>query len=85
MLISQVHVTLHGGSADPHADKMAGIQLKPPELFNFQNPDDWTRWRDRFEQFRVAFGLADEDAVQQIALLYGRTSPTHPRLHKTYS
>ena len=45
---------------------MAGISLKPPELFDFEAPDDWTRWRGRFEQFRVALGLAEKDAKTQI-------------------
>ena len=43
--------------------------LKPPEPFNFQNPDDWPRWRRRFEQFRVASGLGDSTATQQVSTL----------------
>ena len=49
---------------------MAGIQLSSPDLFNFKTPDDWPRWRRRFEQFRVASGLAaDGDAEKQITML----------------
>ena len=48
---------------------MAGIQLTPPEPFNMKNPDDWPRWRRRFEQFRVASGLADGDKQKQITML----------------
>ena len=50
---------------------MAGISLKPPEPFEFEAPDDWTHWWGRFEQFRVASGLAEKDAKTQIqTLLY---------------
>ena len=48
---------------------MAQLRLQPPEPFNFRNPDDWPRWKRRFEQFRVASGLAGTDAVQQISTL----------------
>ena len=48
---------------------MAQLRLQPPEPFNFRNPDDWPRWKRRFEQFRVASGLAGSDAVQQISTL----------------
>ena len=45
---------------------MAQLRLEPPEPFNFRNPDDWPRWKRRFEQFRVASGLASDDAVKQV-------------------
>ena len=48
---------------------MAQLRLQPPEPFNFWNPDDWLRWKQRFERFRVASGLASSDAVQQISTL----------------
>ena len=47
---------------------MAQLRLQPPELFNFRNPDDWPRWKRRFEQFRVASGLVDDDASKQSIL-----------------
>ena len=50
---------------------MAGIQLTPPSPFNFKLPDDWPRWRKRYEQFRVASGLStDSDDKQVSTLLY---------------
>ena len=50
---------------------MAQIQLKPPEPFNFKNPDDWPRWKRRFGQFRVALGLIEESPTKQVnTLLY---------------
>ena len=48
---------------------MAQLQLQPPEPFNFGNPDDWPRWRRRFEQFRVASGLGASTAPQQVCTL----------------
>ena len=32
-------------------------------------PDEWPRWRRRFEQFRVASGLAEESATKQVSTL----------------
>lgn len=50
---------------------MAHLQLRPPEPFDFKNPDDWIRWKRRFEQFRVASGLSgDNDERQVSTLLY---------------
>ena len=41
---------------------MAEICLQPPDPFNFKVPDDWPRWRRRFEQFRSALGLKEAAA-----------------------
>ena len=50
---------------------MAQLRLEPPAPFNFRTPDDWPRWRQRFEQFRVASGLSGDKAVKQVnTLLY---------------
>ena len=61
--------TLHG---DRNGITMAaGIHLQPPESFNFQTPDEWPRWRKRFEQFRIALGLGSKSEDQQVnTLLY---------------
>ena len=48
---------------------MASIQLRPPEPFNLKTPDEWPRWRRRFEQFRVASGLGDASAEKQVSTL----------------
>ena len=45
--------------------------MQPPHPFNFRNPDDWPKWKRRFEQYRLASGLSGEsDARQVSALLY---------------
>jgi len=35
--------------------------LQTPALFPFNSPDEWPKWKRRFEQYRVASGLAKED------------------------
>ena len=46
---------------------MAGVQLAPPGPFNFRSPDEWPRWRRRYEQFQVTSGLAAEAAAKQVS------------------
>ena len=48
---------------------MAQLQLQPPEPFNFRHPDDWPRWKRRFEQFRIASGLAEGSSERQVSTL----------------
>ena len=48
---------------------MANIRLEPPEPFDFKKPDDWPRWKRRFDQFRIASGLAEQAAPRQISTL----------------
>ena len=45
------------------------VQLKPPENFDFSKPDNWGKWKKRFEQFRVAAGLQDENEPRQVSTL----------------
>ena len=47
------------------------LQLRTPEPFDFKQPDNWSKWKKRFEQFRVASGLTKEDEPRQVnTLLY---------------
>ena len=50
---------------------MAGYNapLQPPLPFRFDCPEEWPKWRRRFEQFRVASGLSKEDEERQISTL----------------
>ena len=48
---------------------MAKLHLSPPEPFNFRNPEEWPKWKRRFEQFRIASGLAHEDEKRQVSTL----------------
>ena len=50
---------------------LANLQLRAPEPFDFKQPDNWPKWKKRFEQFRVASGLSKEDESRQVnTLLY---------------
>ena len=48
---------------------MASLRLDPPSTFNFKYPDEWPRWKRRFEQFRLASGLASESEERQVSTL----------------
>ena len=48
---------------------MASLQLQPPDNFDFKKPDEWQRWKRRFEQFRSASGLSVESEERQISTL----------------
>ena len=48
---------------------MADIRLQPPEAFDFKNPDEWTRWKRRFEQFRIASSLDTQPDSKQVSML----------------
>ena len=50
---------------------MASIKLEPPSQFNFAKPDEWPKWKRRFEQFRRASKLDGESKTRQVeTLLY---------------
>ncbi len=48
---------------------MASLSLEVPENFDFRSPDDWPRWKKRFQQFHLTSGLADEGEGRQISTL----------------
>ena len=48
---------------------MASLSLQPPDPFNFWNPDEWPKWKRRFEQFRSASGLDSESEQRQVSTL----------------
>ena len=48
---------------------MASFCLQPPSPFDFKTPDEWPRWKQRFEQFRLASDLADESDDRQVSTL----------------
>ena len=45
------------------------VPLQPPQSFRFDAPDEWPRWRRRFQQFRVVSGLSKEDEERQVSTL----------------
>ena len=48
---------------------MAQICLEPLEPFNYTNPNNWRRWKLRFQQFLVASGNEGGEAVKQVSTL----------------
>ena len=56
---------------------MAEIRLQPPDKFDFKKPDDWSRWKRRFQQFRIASALdTQSDSKQICTLLYSMGEET---------
>ena len=53
----------HGGSGGIAST----ITLSPPPSFDFKRPDEWTKWKRRFEQFMSASGLDKEDDARKIS------------------
>jgi len=43
-----------------------------PDPLDFKHPEDWTRWKQCFQQFCVASGLSDAAAAKQISTQWGR-------------
>ena len=48
---------------------MAKLSIDPPKQFNFSNPDDWPRWKKRFQQFHDASSLSAENEKCQVSTL----------------
>ena len=48
---------------------MVSLPLQTPEPFDFKQPDEWSRWSKRFEQFRVASRLNSENDNRQVCTL----------------
>ena len=48
---------------------MASMSFQPPAPFCFNKPDEWLKWKRRFEQFRVASGLSDKSDKRQANML----------------
>jgi len=50
---------------------MATAPLHPPAPFYFSEPDEWPKWKRRFEQYHMASGLSTKDnKIQASTLLY---------------
>ena len=45
------------------------IPVAPPEQFNIKKPDEWLRWKCRFEQFLSASGLDKESEERRVSTL----------------
>jgi len=55
LLHNQFHQIPQGGSGDKTLGlAMAQRCLQPLDPLNFKVPDDWTCWKQRFDQFQVS-------------------------------
>ena len=49
----------------------ASVLIQPPQQFDFKKPDEWAKWKQRFELFLSASGLDKEDDIRKVnTLLY---------------
>ena len=56
----------------------------PPTPSPFKSPDEWPRWKRRFQQFRLASGLSAEDQERQVCtLLYSMGGKAEDILRST--
>ena len=61
---------------------MATYHIAPPEKFTFAQPDEWPRWIQRFERFRVASGLQEKTQETQVnTLVYSMGTEAEDILH----
>ena len=45
----------------------SSYQIQPPGEFDFTNPEQWTKWIQRFERFRSASGMKSRDEEVQVS------------------
>ncbi|UYV80506.1 K02A2.6-like [Cordylochernes scorpioides] len=43
-------------------------QIQPPETFNFSTPNEWPKWRKRFERYLVVSGMKKKEEADKIDL-----------------
>ena len=48
---------------------MATTALKTPKEFPFNKPEEWGKWKARFQQYRLASGLSNKAAKCQVSTL----------------
>lgn len=59
LLHNQFHQIPQGGSADQTLGlAMAQLRLQPLDPLSFKVPDDWTCWKQRFDQFQISQAFA---------------------------
>ena len=61
----------------PHGDRSARsflmatlyLPLPAPSNFNLATPNQWAKWKQRFELFRKATGLSEAEEARQVSTL----------------
>ena len=54
---------------------MATFQISPPVKFTFSQPENWTKWIQRFIRFRSASGLTEKEEEAQVNCLIYSMGP----------
>ena len=67
-LTDEYSITRHGVRTG-YGVTMAYLGFSLSEPFDFQRPDDWMKWKRRFECFQLASGLEKEDEARQVSAL----------------
>ena len=49
--------------------------FKPPQQFNFREPQGWPEWRSQFQRFRTASELTDKSGEVQVSSLIYSMGP----------
>ncbi|UYV69063.1 K02A2.6-like [Cordylochernes scorpioides] len=44
------------------------VQIQPPETFDFSTPNEWPKWRKRFERYLVVSGMKKKEEADKIDL-----------------
>ena len=68
---SQPHLPVQQEDVVPpqHLQNPMPIHVPLPDRFNFGTPDSWPAWVRRFDRFRIASGLANRPANDQISTM----------------
>ena len=45
------------------------VSFTPPQPFDFKKPDEWEKWKKRFELFLSASGLDREEETRKVSTL----------------
>ena len=50
---------------------MTDIHLQVPDAFDFSNPNDWSHWKQQFQQFRIALSRDTQPTSKQVGTPLG--------------
>ncbi|UYV72447.1 hypothetical protein LAZ67_9003186, partial [Cordylochernes scorpioides] len=51
-----------------HRDRLGEGVIQPPETFDFSTPNEWPKWRKRFERYLVVSGMKKKEEADKIDL-----------------
>ncbi|UYV69009.1 K02A2.6-like [Cordylochernes scorpioides] len=57
------------GDSDHYiTQKLSEFKIQPPETFDFSTPNEWPKWRKRFERYLVVSGMKKREEADKIDL-----------------